>query len=123
MVPWHEEDEVYIFSSSGKHLETRSLFSDSLLVGFAYDTQGNLERVYNKNQESLRIEQKIQGDFVYLNEVHVATLMIGTLGIFSSFLFEKKEAWKISLFTSISTCLYLCNKLFFSFSLKTQVGS
>ena len=82
MVPWHEEDEVYIFSSAGKHLETRSLFSDSLLVGFAYDTQGNLERVYNKNQESLRIEQKIQGDFVYLNDVHVATLMIGTLGIF-----------------------------------------
>ena len=92
MVPWHEEDEVYIFSSSGKHLETRSLFSDSLLVGFAYDTQGNLERVYNKNQESLRIEQKIQGDFVYLNEVHVATLMIGTLGIFfPSFPFEVKR--------------------------------
>ena len=91
MVPWHEEDEVYIFSSSGKHLETRSLFSDSLLVGFAYDTQGHLERVYNKNQESLRIEQKIQGDFVYLNEVHVATLMIGTLGIFFSLLFLRSK--------------------------------
>ena len=79
MVPWHEADEVYIFSSTGTHLETRSLFSDSFLVGFAYDTQGNLERVFNKNQEVLRIEQKIQGDFVFLNDLHIATLMIGTL--------------------------------------------
>ena len=111
MVPWHEEDEVYIFSSSGKHLETRSLFSDSLLVGFAYDTQGNLERVYNKNQESLRIGQKIQGDFVYLNDVHVATLMIGTLHTgakfhilskklhFENLTFDKIHIFKISYLT------------------------
>ena len=79
IVPWHEADEVYMFSRTGTQVETRGLFSDSFLVGFAYDTQGNLERVFNKNQEVLRIEQKIQGDFVFLNDLHIATLMIGTL--------------------------------------------
>ena len=32
VVPWHEKDELFIFSSSGDHLETRSLFSDSTLL-------------------------------------------------------------------------------------------
>ena len=32
VVPWHEKDELFIFSSSGEHLETRSLFSDSTLL-------------------------------------------------------------------------------------------
>ena len=77
MVPWHETDEVYIFSSTGDHLETRSLFSDAFLLGFTYDSQGNLQRVFNKKQEVLRIEQKIQGDYLLINDQHVATLMIG----------------------------------------------
>jgi hypothetical protein len=32
IVPWHETDESYIFSESGLHMETRSLFSDSTLL-------------------------------------------------------------------------------------------
>ena len=102
MVPWHEADEVYIFSSTGRHLETRSLFSDSFLVGFAYDTQGNLERVFNKNQEVLRIEQKIQGDFVFLNDLHIATLMIGMYFKRGKRFFFKRSLKDLSFLRNIS---------------------
>ena len=88
MVPWHEKDEIYIFSSTGHHLETRSLFSDAFLLGFTYDENGNLQRVYNKKQEVLRVEQKIQGDYLLINDRHVATLMIGKFyGIFQRYYF------------------------------------
>ena len=31
------KDEVYVFSDKGQHLETRTLFTDSILLQFTYD--------------------------------------------------------------------------------------
>ena len=41
VVKWPSEDEVFVFSESGMHLETRTLFTDSILVQFMYN---NLNR-------------------------------------------------------------------------------
>ena len=56
VVPWHEKDEAYIFSSSGEHLETRSLFSDTTLLRLTYNDQGRLEQVTTKKQSILKID-------------------------------------------------------------------
>ena len=60
-VPWHEKDELFIFSSSGDHLETRSLFSDSTLIKFFYDDEKLLSKVVNKKQSKLEIQRNYEG--------------------------------------------------------------
>ena len=60
-VPWHEKDELFIFSSSGDHLETRSLFSDSALIKFFYDDEKLLSKVVNKKQSKLEIQRNYEG--------------------------------------------------------------
>ena len=38
IVKWPSTDEVFVFSESGLHLETRTLFTDSILLQFIYDS-------------------------------------------------------------------------------------
>ena len=52
-------DELFIFSSSGDHLETRSLFSDSTLLKFSYDNEKILSGIVNKKQSKLEIQRNL----------------------------------------------------------------
>ena len=39
LVKWPSKDEAFIFSEQGLHLETRTLFTDSILLQFTHDNQ------------------------------------------------------------------------------------
>ena len=39
LVKWPANDEAFIFSEQGLHLETRTLFTDSILLQFTHDNQ------------------------------------------------------------------------------------
>jgi hypothetical protein len=57
-VHWPWNDEAWVFSSEegGRHMETRSLFTDSPLVSFGYDDIGRLNKIVNKRRSLITIE-------------------------------------------------------------------
>ena len=46
IVKWPSTDEVFVFSESGLHLETRTLFTDSILLQFIYDSRNRYHKLF-----------------------------------------------------------------------------
>ena len=44
IVKWPSTDEVFVFSENGLHLETRTLFTDSILLQFIYDDNNRYQK-------------------------------------------------------------------------------
>jgi len=56
-----EADEVYRFSPTGRHLETRSTLTGALRYRFTYDSAGRLSTVVDGDGDTTRIERNATG--------------------------------------------------------------
>lgn len=93
------QDEAYGFSAStGDHIFTKSLFSDSNLLSFEYteDFQ-QLKRVTNKKQSVLEVDSQMDGDHLKLNGRELATLRSDEQGLLGSvFMLDHSSVFKMS---------------------------